>query len=162
MNTGPRIVGEPADETEADIAEFPWMILIKRKSGGEQDPYGRFAIGSLIHPKAVLTAAHVLKKELANNLKAVAGDYDIGSDEGLSIVLEIDVKQIVKHENFKKDTLHNNIALLIMADKFDLQYHIDLICLPPQSTNFDLKECVVSGRFLLAELYNLLDELLTN
>lgn len=142
---GSRIIGNSPDDTETDIAEFPWMILIKRKSGAEDDPFGRFATGSLIHPKVVLTAAHVLGKEKANNLKAVAGDYDIGSNDGLNIVLEIDVAKIVKHEEFNKESLHNNIALLIMVSDFELQYHIDLICLPPQGADFASKKCVVSG-----------------
>ena len=130
---------------ESDLAEFPWMILILRKTGGESDPFGRFATGSLIHTKVVLTAAHSVRRENASNLIARAGDYDIKSNQGMYKIQERVIKTIKKHGSFNKGTFYNDIALLFLSEPFNLEYHIHLLCLPPQGIDFVGSQCAVSG-----------------
>lgn len=131
----------------AMLAEIPWVILISRKSGGDESNFGRFATGSLIHPKVVLTAVHSLNRQKADSLKAIAGDWDIQeySEMKLLQTQERDVETIKKHEDFSKESLQNDVALLFLISPFELNYHIDIICLPPVDLENYGSQCTVTG-----------------
>lgn len=59
--------------------------------------------------------------------------------------IDVDVAEVIVHENFNPGTLHNGISLLILKQPLQLTNHINTICLPPQNMNFDYKKCIVTG-----------------
>lgn len=138
------------EDTEAELGEFPWVVGIYTT---KTDPIFEYLCGgSLIHPKVVLTAAHCLRggKRLAQLLFVRAGDHDQQTD--LEIVKHQDqnVAEIIKHPRHYKAGNHNDVALLILEHPFELKSHINLICIPPSTKNFDNQKCFAAGwgRFL--------------
>ena len=59
--------------------------------------------------------------------------------------IDVDVAEIIIHENFNSESLQNGIALLILKEPLELNDYINTICLPPQNFNFDTKKCIITG-----------------
>lgn len=97
--------------------------------------------GSLIHPKVVLTAAHGVFGMQSSTLKVRVGEWDTQTNRELYSHADYEVKEIIVHENFDKEGLLNDIALLILVNQVEFFHHIQPICLPPQDTNFDFSRC---------------------
>ena len=97
---------------------------------------------------------HQWKK--ANNLKAIAGEWDIQEYPQMKLLKtqERDVEIVKKHEDYRRDSLQNDIALLFLNTPFELNYHIDIICLPPADLEFVESHCTVTG---WGKIYNILD-----
>ena len=55
------------------------------------------------------------------------------------------VSEILIHEKFNKGNLKNDVALLRVQTPFNLQPHVDTICLPAPNQNFDGKLCAATG-----------------
>lgn len=133
---------------ESNFGEFPWMILIYEIVKEEDKDAETFICGgSLIHPKVVLTAAHCVKGKASEYLTAVAGEYDVRSESEGYEKQEADVKEIIIHEKYsgKGEGFFNDIALLLLETEFTRAAHINTICLPTVSENFDNKLCFVTG-----------------
>lgn len=93
----------------------------------------------------VLTTAHTLKREFPSNLIVRAGEWDIDSLNEMESAEERQIVQIVKHKQFNKATLFNDIAVLRLQSAFELSASINVICLPPLGQKFDNKRCFASG-----------------
>ncbi|XP_045505830.1 phenoloxidase-activating factor 2-like isoform X2 [Colias croceus] len=126
----------------AGFREYPWMIAVLRKSTSSEnfEINDYVAGGTLIHPSVVMTAAHRILKQKANEVKCRAGEWDIKSTNEVFDHQERNVKNITIHETFSFKVAHNNIALLILEQPFDLTNspHIGIACLgqhmPPVGT----------------------------
>lgn len=101
--------------------------------------------GSLIHPNIVLTVAHCVYGIMAHTLKIRVGQYDVGnSEDGHQ---DRSVKRIIVHKAFNSSrySMHNNIALLVLADRIHFAENVNPICLPKQEMYFDPSKCIVTG-----------------
>ncbi|KAH8316308.1 hypothetical protein KR067_004694, partial [Drosophila pandora] len=101
--------------------------------------------GSLVAPRAVLTAAHIFKNMTHDNIRIVAGDWNLKSDQESFAPEERRVNLIKKHENFNHITGANNLAIVILNQPFSLKDHIQTICLPSQQRTYMGNKCKVAG-----------------
>lgn len=106
---------------------------------------GFYGGGSLIHPKVVITAAHIIAGVDNKILKVRAGEYDTQSTEEICPHEERKVKNVLVHEQFVRKSLRNNLALLVLTEEFTMTAMINTICLPQADQIFENAVCVSSG-----------------
>lgn len=130
----------------AQYAEFPWMIALLEQLNvnGSIVPFFRGG-GSLIHPKVVLTTAHNIDGFDFEKLVIRAGEWDTQTENEICLHEERLVERVIKHEQFNRQNLQNDIALLVLKNEFQLTPFINTICLPPKGSNFDNRRCFTSG-----------------
>lgn len=122
----------------ASYAEFPWMMAVLNETnflGG----------GSLIHPKVVVTAAHITADSDIKSLKVRGGEYDTQSTGEICPHFERKVENRLMHEQFVRGNLRNNLALLVLTKEFEMTATINTICLPYQDQSFENQNCVSGG-----------------
>lgn len=137
-------VTENKTEFQAGFGEFPWMVAVLKEvmtHGVETKVFN--GGGSLIHPKVVLTIAHIIVE--TDELLVRAGEWNRQSEDEPQKHEDRNVQNIIKHEHFNRDNLKNDLALLILTDAFELSAFISTICLPPKGLNFDNQRCFASG-----------------
>ncbi len=101
----------------SDPASWEWMVaLLDADASSNVD--GHFCGASLIRPNWVITAAHCLEDVTADEIVVLLGAHDLKTDTGE----RINVKQIISHPYYNRDTMDNDIALLELeksaADEF--------------------------------------------
>ncbi|XP_075222582.1 phenoloxidase-activating factor 2-like [Lycorma delicatula] len=142
---GFRIKGD--ENNEAQFGEFPWMMAILKTDN--VNPNTTLTIyqcgGSLIHPSVVLTAAHCVFGTDYNSLMVRAGEWDTQTKNEIFPHVNQRVKQVIIHENFNRENLKNDIALLILPKPFNLTKHISTVCLPYQDDVPNEAYCTASG-----------------
>ncbi|KAJ0169972.1 hypothetical protein K1T71_014578 [Dendrolimus kikuchii] len=120
--------------TQAQFGEFPWTVAIMRFETSDDNPdspkinvyYGG---GSLIHPSMVLATAYLVAN--SNTLKVRAGEWDTQSTKEIYPHQDRDVASVVVHEDFNLGNLHNDIAVLFLAQPVDMAPNVGVVCLPP-------------------------------
>lgn len=101
--------------------------------------------GSLIHPKVVITAAHIIDRVDEKTLKVRGGEHNIQSTNEKYPHVERKVENVVVHQNFTRRNLRNNLALLVLTEAFTITAAISTICLPSPNFHFENATCVSSG-----------------
>uniref|UniRef100_UPI004038F6D6 serine protease 55 n=1 Tax=Callospermophilus lateralis TaxID=76772 RepID=UPI004038F6D6 len=126
-----RIVGG----LEAEVGEFPWQVSIQATNQ-------HFCGGSILNSWWILTAAHCVIGELpTEELSVVLGTNDLTSPR-----LEIKpVSSIVYHNKFKRQSMDNDIALLMVASPIEFNSLIVPICMPPEPMPSKWHRCWVAG-----------------
>lgn len=127
---GREIVDRISSDDQTHFGEFPWMMAIwLRYANGFLYRGG----GSLIHPRAVLTAAHILVNRLTKNWLVRAGEWDMKDTNEELGHQDRNVSNIIVHPRFEASTFIHDIALLIVAVPFELTWAVNTICLPPHN-----------------------------
>ncbi|XP_017047566.1 phenoloxidase-activating factor 2 [Drosophila ficusphila] len=115
--------------------EFPWIVaLMERKN--------IFGAGTLVTENVVVTAAHLLVGRTPNSFTVAAGVWDLGQLFGDAVATRAPAN-IITHPEF--NVTANNIALIILADSFELKPHIRTVCWPPPGAAFEGHRCTVAG-----------------
>merc|ERR1712013_296519 len=146
-------------EGESQFGEWPHMCAILSEervvdqdpgSVGGEDPQlvNLYQCGgSLIAPNVLLTAAHCVHKFQAepSKLKVRCGEWDTQSQIEPRAHQDRAVHQVDLHPEFNGRNLANDWALLYTTEKFELQEHIDTICLPEPEQVFEEQDCFATG-----------------
>merc|ERR1712012_896291 len=103
--------------------------------------------GSLIAPGVILTAAHCAAKfqQEPTKLKIRCGEWDTQNQTEPRPHQDRYVQNLDIHPEFNPRNLANDWAVLYTSQDFDLQAHIDTICLPHPEELFDFQTCFATG-----------------
>ncbi|KAI8038415.1 hypothetical protein M5D96_008313 [Drosophila gunungcola] len=129
-------------ENQHDLAlegEFPWMVALM----DENDQY--FGGGSLIAPDVVLTSSYVTKDKEIEQIFVRAGEWNFKNTSEPQPHVKVGIRSKVRHPGFRIASGANNAALLFLESPLELTRHIQPICMPAASRNFDSSRCIVSG-----------------
>jgi len=128
---------------DAEFAEYPWQAAIL-KTAGQETIYVCGA--ALIDEKHVLTAAHCVDGLNPYNLRVRLGEWDVTQSSEFYSHVEIQVANVIEHQEFYKGNLKNDIAILRLASyvDFNANPHISPVCLPDQYS-IHHQQCVVTG-----------------
>uniref|UniRef100_A0AAG5DQC7 Peptidase S1 domain-containing protein n=1 Tax=Anopheles atroparvus TaxID=41427 RepID=A0AAG5DQC7_ANOAO len=132
------------NHTHAQYAEFPWTVVIF-ESSRNSNVKGVAGAGSLLHPRFVLSAAHIFKQ----NVEWIArfGEWDLISEKHeVYPTQDINIlPNIFIHPEYDKETLGNDIALAKLEREVVYKYHIRPICLPGPNDVFNGQRCISNG-----------------
>lgn len=117
------------NDNEAGFGEFPWTVALLHSGNSSF-----FCAGSLIHPRVVLTAAHCILDKSTESFLVRAGEWDSQTVLERLPYAERNIQRIVLHPQFNSRNVANNFALLILNNAFSLEDHINVVCLPSQSS----------------------------
>ena len=122
----------------ADVDEWPWSValIIKPIRTSSFAPPGslglHFCGGTLISQTLVLTAAHCVIDKDARKINVKVGEHDFGKgNETLSALY--DVRKITLHDGYVPDTFENDIAILRISKKVEINRSVKPICLPSKN-----------------------------
>ena len=108
---------------EAQPNSWPWVISLRYRTDNRH-----ICGGSIIAETWILTAAHCLHGLSTNAIQVIAGDHVttvVESAEQLYLP-----KRFVLHEEYDFNTLHNDIALIELAEPIHYNREIAPVCLP--------------------------------
>merc|ERR1711872_380428 len=152
---GVRIQG--FQEHESQFGEWPHMCAILSEepvleepgyTGGESQTVNLYQCGgSLIAPGVILTAAHCAEKFRSEpgKLKIRCGEWDTQNQTEPRAHQDRAVQTLDIHPDFNDRNLANDWALLYTTEPFELQEHIDTVCLPEPEEQFDGQNCFATG-----------------
>merc|ERR1711974_516105 len=152
---GVRIQG--FQEHESQFGEWPHMCAILAVepvleeagyAGGELQTVNLYQCGgSLIAPGVILTAAHCAEKFRSEpgKLKVRCGEWDTQNQTEPRAHQDRAVQTLDIHLDFNDRNLANDWALLYTTEPFELQEHIDTVCLPEPEEQFDGQNCFATG-----------------
>ncbi|XP_063696247.1 phenoloxidase-activating factor 2-like isoform X2 [Culicoides brevitarsis] len=128
------------DPKFAGFGEFPWTVALIDVNTGRCD-----CAGSLILPQVVLTAGHCASAARARSLKVRAGEWDTQTEKERLPYQERRVAEVLPHPMFNDKTLSYDLALIRLDSPFNLDRHINVVCLPPQNYQAVSKNCFATG-----------------
>jgi len=113
----------------------------------------QFCGGSLIDEDHILTAAHCVAHLSTNDvqhLRVRLGDHNIKiNSEAAHISMR--VKRVIRHVGFSSSTLHNDIAILTLAESVKYTDNIQPICLAVGQNQYVGSRVTVAGWGTLSE-----------
>jgi secreted trypsin-like serine protease len=151
---GVRIQG--FSEYESQFGEWPHMCAVLAEEpvaqaagyAGEPETVNLYQCGgSLIAPGVILTAAHCAAKfqQEPQKLKIRCGEWDTQNQNEPREHQDRYVNAIDVHPDFNPRNLANDWTLLYTTQDFELQEHIDTVCLPQPEELFDYQSCFATG-----------------
>jgi len=125
--------------TNAGVREFPWQVAMKVN--------GRYHCGgSVIAEKFILTAAHcvVSYQNAPRRLKLSVGDWDLESTAD-GVTLGATVSKVHVNENYNRNNLQNDIAILELSKPIAFSDRVKPVCLPSPGFPTTGKTATITG-----------------
>ncbi|CAH0018726.1 hypothetical protein V2G26_002219 [Clonostachys chloroleuca] len=111
---------------EASATEFPFIVSLESKTEGEE---GHYCGGTLLNSLTVLTAAHCLASEDAENVQIRAG-HRIRNEGGVTV----NAASIWLHPDYNATSAENDLALVQLEEPIEKTNNITYATLsPPKS-----------------------------
>jgi secreted trypsin-like serine protease len=137
-------------DNEAQFGEWPHMcaVLAEEQVAGESSKVNLYQCGgSLIAPGLVFTAAHcvVNLRQQPRRLKVRCGEWDTQRVSEPRAHQDRRIRTVDIHPEFNARNLANDWALLYTEQDFELEEHIDTVCLPQPDDIFDYQTCHATG-----------------
>ncbi|XP_055316160.1 phenoloxidase-activating factor 2-like [Sitodiplosis mosellana] len=134
-------------ENEAQFAEFPWVSAVIYKVHDNEDIVNVYKCGgSLIHPNVVMTVAHcVIDLPNVHDILIRSGEWDTQTVDEPYPHQDRAVTEVLIHENYRRGSHFNDIALLILGTPVELTENVNTACLPPHDYVFDHQRCQATG-----------------
>jgi len=145
-------------EQESQFGEWPHMCAVLAEeaisqevegySSGEPQIVNMYQCGgSLIAPGVILTAAHCVEKfrQSSDKLKVRCGEWDTQNQTEPRPHQDRYISDLDIHPEFNARSLANDWAVLYTDEPFDLEEHIDTICLPEPGEKFIDQTCFATG-----------------
>merc|ERR1712198_122455 len=145
---GARIQG--FTEGESQFGEWPHMCAVlhdKKLDNGESANLYKCG-GSLIARGVILTAAHCIQdfKPYPNQLKVRCGEWDTQHQTEPYAHQDRQGVDVRIHPEFDRRNLANDFALIFLEKDFDLDFHVDTVCLPqPNQVYNSYAPCYATG-----------------
>lgn len=128
---GEKIVGG----AEVSIVEYPWQVSLRNhKYGGIH-----YCGGSLLNTRFVVTAAHCVRDQEAEDISVVLGSTR--SHTMNRNARKINVKRLLPHQNYNPTNLNDDIALIELEEEVNEATKLEFpfirgICLPTPNEEF--------------------------
>ncbi|XP_034354771.1 serine protease 55-like [Arvicanthis niloticus] len=120
---------------EAEVGEFPWQVSI-------QESNHHFCAGSILSEWWILTVAHCFYSQ---ELSPMEVKVKVGNNDLTTSHVELQLTSIIRHKDFQRHTMNNDIALLLLAEPLRFNEMTMPICMPPQPAPASWHECWVAG-----------------
>ncbi|XP_060607061.1 prostasin-like isoform X2 [Ruditapes philippinarum] len=129
---GKRIVGG----TEANPGSWPWMVMLKKN--------GRIKCGgSILDSHIILTAAHCLYSDRKyDEWQVFVGKHHTNVKDKNE--QSYTISKFIPHERFDRNTLMNDIALIVLKEPIKFNPYVRPICLP-QMNQPESDQCYTTG-----------------
>jgi secreted trypsin-like serine protease len=124
---------------EAREHEFPWQASIRRKSTNSH-----FCGGSIINQRWVITAAHCMSGESANQVSVVIGDHT-RNDNSNTVRQTLDVTSIHMNPSYNPIRLTNDVALIKVTQTISFGADLQPVCGPERSNDYHYRKSVCAG-----------------
>jgi len=138
MDDGFRIVGG----VTAKHGQYPWQVQIQRRGS-------QWCGGILIDDQWVLSAAHCFHRMSSSDFTFVLGQHRTNRNDGTEQTFS--ASRIINHENYNDNTISNDITLIKLNKKVQLNNYARTACLPSKGESFEGLHCTVSGWGALSE-----------
>jgi len=147
---GVRVLSQQDGDFATQFGEWPHVcILMKIVTGGEDEFIGG---ASLIASGIVITAAHKVNGLQPKQIKVRCGDWNVKNPDEYKKHQDRRVDTISVHPRYSGiEKVQNDAALLHLKKDFELDNHLDTICLPqyPDDRNRNYEkgkfDCSVQG-----------------
>merc|ERR1739848_427135 len=117
-------------------AAMPLYIMRMMNRGNQ------FCDGSIIDEYHILAAAHCVAQMRASDVSTLtvrAGAHNLKNSANEAGIQNVAVKLVVKHKDFTMQTLHSDIAILVLKSPIKYTSTVRRVCLPSTDDKYEEK-----------------------